>query len=299
MWAGNVQANTGVIANAGLWQGNITNSAGGKLATAGVITGAVTNNGGSVVSYGGIALGGTTAGGTIGGPIINAGDTATFVAEGPQVVDAGIFDPTLAGQSAPTNGLTTVTGAFNNTGTLSVQNGATLKIGGTLTNGGTINLASGSQINTLSASSYMGQGNAQAIIGVDLSPAGTTATAGKASQLNFGTASGLTTLAFQNVSAQQQVGYFPRIQVVNVASGGTGAFVADQHSVTRLGNGLVSYSYSDGALLGSVKSSVAAAAGIQTTTVLTTLNSNFFQDWQPFETRSLHHRTAGPRAQHA
>ena len=32
-----------------------------------------------------------------------------------------------------------------------------------------------------------------------------------------------------------------------------------------------------------IKSSSAAAAGILTTTALTTLNSNFFQDWQPFE----------------
>ena len=97
--------------------------------------------------------------------------------------------------------------------------------------------------------------------------------------------SGSTTVGFNNIG---RLSYFALVPVVSVASGNTGVFVADPTSLATLSNGVVSYSFNNGALVGTVNASGSLTLpGALAVTALTTLNSNFFQDWQPFERQSF------------
>ncbi len=254
-------------------------------------------------------------------------NTGTFNVVAPTTIQATQFFPSTApfnGLSYSTDGASATAGDFNNAGTLAVAPGATLTVGGTLTNGanglitdagtlngailnrgtfaalgtagrvggtltnaGTLDLSQGGGINALAAANYVGQPGSQLVVNVDLRGAGTSPTAGRASLLTLQSASGSTVIDFKGIGGQGTAAFYPSIPVVAVASGATGVFTADQASLSALGNGLVSYGFAGGALQGSVRPSAATVAGVQTTTTLTTLNTQFFQDWQPFERQAF------------
>jgi hypothetical protein len=240
--------NAGIVINGGTYTANVTNNSGGQITNSGTWNGSLTNNAGAAVNNSGTWNGDVTNGGT--------------------VSNSGVF-----------------TGNFTNAGA-----GTLLSSGGSinaLTNSGTIDLSAAAPGTVaLSGNSYVGNPGSTVIAGVDLRSQAVSPTGGQATLIKFNAASGTTSLVFKNIGSQALISYYPTIPVVNVGAG-NGVFVVDQASLAALSNGLISYGFGNGALNGSLNTSAVLAAGVQTTTVLTTLNTNFFQDWQPFERQAF------------
>ena len=320
IWNANVASNTGTITNsaAGTWTGSAANSAGGTLANAGIWNGAITNAGtltttgtvnGAVINTGLANASGTITGaiannaGTfniagalaIGSALTNAAAAtlnANAVPGGTAVTNAGALAFTNAGvfnAGAVAGGSGSVT-SFTSGGVQTVSNSGTMNVNGALnftgaagstyTNqaGGVLSMANGNTTDQTNVSgTYVGVAGSQIRSDINLSDTNANPAVQKADRLVAGLTSGTSAVAFTPVAGPLVFLANP-INVVSSGAASTGTFTSSGLPTNGLLNyNLVQTAPGDWGVVSTVNTGAIAATSTSITAAIASIDAGFHQ----------------------